>query len=129
MRTGSRIRCVSSGRIAMRKALAALVLLGLVLFFGGWQEMSAAPAAAPAASGEDGEGTSYAGPVVPVPLAIVLILPSAKFGAETFERTGQPAVLGELLMGMVLGNLALTGFDAFEFLGSLQGIEILAQLG
>ncbi|HEY9420309.1 MAG TPA: cation:proton antiporter, partial [Thermoanaerobaculia bacterium] len=116
----------------MRKALAALVLLGLVLVFGGWQETSAAPmsaAAAPAASTEHEEGTSHGGPVVPVLLGIVVILVAAKLGGEVFERIGQPAVLGELIMGMVLGNLALFGFDAFEFLGNLQGIEILAQLG
>ncbi|HEV2844059.1 MAG TPA: cation:proton antiporter, partial [Thermoanaerobaculia bacterium] len=88
-----------------------------------------APATAPAASAEHEESTSHGGPVVPVLLGIVVILAAAKIGGEIFERIGQPAVLGELIMGMVLGNLALTGFDAFEFLGSLQGIEILAQLG
>lgn len=114
----------------MRKALAALVLLGLVLISGGQTSAApVAPGAAPAASAEHGESTSHGGPVVPVLLGIVVILVAAKLGGELFERIGQPAVLGELLMGMVLGNLALFGFDAFEFLGSLEGIEILAQLG
>jgi Kef-type K+ transport system membrane component KefB len=117
----------------MRKALPALVLLGLVLAFGGGLEapVSAAPAAAtaPAAEGDHGGSSSHGGPVVPVLLGIVVILVAAKLGGEAFERIGQPAVLGELIMGMVLGNLALFGFDAFEFLGTMQGIEILAQLG
>lgn len=115
----------------MRKALPALVLLGLVLAFGGGMEtpVSAAPAAAPAATGDHGGSTSHGGPVVPVLLGIVVILAAAKLGGEAFERIGQPAVLGELIMGMILGNLALFGFDAFEFLGTTQGIEILAQLG
>lgn len=115
----------------MRKALAALVLLGLVLVFGG--QTSAAPAApsseVPAAPAEHGESTSHGGPVVPVLLGIAVILVAAKLGGEAFERIGQPAVLGELIMGMILGNLALFGIGTFEFLGSLEGIEILAQLG
>jgi Kef-type K+ transport system membrane component KefB len=108
----------------MRKAFPALLLLLFVLAGGAWQVQAAAPVEAPA-----GEGTSHGGPVVPVLLGIVVILVAAKLGGELFERIGQPAVLGELLMGMLLGNLALLGFDAFEFLGNLQGIEILAQLG
>jgi Kef-type K+ transport system membrane component KefB len=50
-------------------------------------------------------------------------------GGEIFERVGQPAVLGELLFGMLLGNLALFGFGGLAFLGTSPGIEILAQLG
>ena len=42
---------------------------------------------------------------------------------------GQPAVLGELLFGMLLGNLALVGLGGLEFLETSPGIEILAQLG
>src|SRR6185436_16982237 len=41
----------------------------------------------------------------------------------------QPAVLGELLFGMVLGNLALVGYGGFSFLATDPGLEILAQLG
>jgi Kef-type K+ transport system membrane component KefB len=54
--------------------------------------------------------------VAPTLLALILILASAKLGSELFERAGQPAVLGELLAGVVLGNLVLLspGLDFFE---------------
>jgi Kef-type K+ transport system membrane component KefB len=67
--------------------------------------------------------------VVPVLLGLIVILAAAKLGGELLERIGQPAVLGELIFGVVLGNLALLGFHGFEFLKTNQGIEILAQIG
>jgi Kef-type K+ transport system membrane component KefB len=75
------------------------------------------------------EAASHGGPVVPVLLGLVVILVAAKIGGEVFERMGQPAVLGELLFGIVLGNLGLAGFQGVEFLQASAGIEILAQLG
>ena len=98
----------------MRKAAAALAVLGL---------FAALPACAEAG------GSGHGGPVVPVLLGLVLILAAAKLGGEIFERLGQPAVLGELLFGIVLGNLALTGYGGFGFLATDPGLEILAQLG
>jgi Kef-type K+ transport system membrane component KefB len=53
-----------------------------------------------------GEG-GHADPVAPVLLALVVILAVAKIGSEVFERLGQPAVLGELLGGVLLGNFIL----------------------
>ncbi len=53
------------------------------------------------------EAGGHADPVAPVLLALVFILVVAKIGSEIFERLGQPAVLGELLGGVVLGNLIL----------------------
>ncbi|HKI02848.1 MAG TPA: cation:proton antiporter [Thermoanaerobaculia bacterium] len=81
------------------------------------------------ALGHADEGGGHGGPVVPVLLGLVLILSAAKLGGEVFERIGQPAVLGELIVGMALGNLALLGFHGFELLRTDQGLEILAQLG
>jgi len=46
-------------------------------------------------------------PVAPTLIALIVILASAKIGSELFERLNQPAVLGELLAGVVLGNLVL----------------------
>jgi Kef-type K+ transport system membrane component KefB len=104
----------------MRKAIPALVLLGLFLALGGaW--------GTPAAETADGAG--HGGPVVPVLLGLIVILLAAKIGGEVFERIGQPAVLGELVFGMVLGSLGLLGFGGLEFLKGSMGIEILAQLG
>jgi Kef-type K+ transport system membrane component KefB len=52
-------------------------------------------------------GSDHADPVAPVLLALIIILALAKIGSEVFERLGQPAVLGELLAGVLLGNLIL----------------------
>lgn len=75
------------------------------------------------------EAAAHGGPVVPVLIGLVVILLAAKIGGEVFERIGQPAVLGELLFGIVLGNLTLAGFGGLAFLQASPGIEILAQLG
>jgi Kef-type K+ transport system membrane component KefB len=129
----------------MRRAVLALALLaafaaiqpGLV---SGRQEGGAPPPpaepgaadaehAAAGAHGEEGHAEGHGEPVVPVLLGLVIILAAAKLGGELFERVGQPAVLGELLFGIVLGNLTLVGIGAFDFLATNVGIEILAQLG
>ena len=104
----------------MRRAVAALALLGLFVAF----HARCAPGAQTAA-GDSGHG----GPVVPVLLGLVIVLGAAKLGGELFERLGQPAVLGELLFGMVLGNLSLVGYGGLGFLATEPGLEILAQLG
>jgi Na+:H+ antiporter len=62
-------------------------------------------------------------------LALVVLLPSAKLGGAVAERWGQPAVLGELLAGLVIGNLSLLGFGGFDYLRTDAGLELLAQLG
>jgi Kef-type K+ transport system membrane component KefB len=58
-------------------------------------------------SGEAGQGSGHADPIAPLLLALTVILLSAKIAGSLFERMGQPAVLGELLAGVVLGNLVL----------------------
>lgn len=73
---------------------------------------------------------SAGGDVVPQILAgLAAILLAAKLGGEIFERLGQPAVLGELVMGVVLGNLHLAGVTAFDFLREEATFAILAELG
>jgi Kef-type K+ transport system membrane component KefB len=57
-------------------------------------------------------------PVTPLLLGISIILLAAKIGGDLMARLKQPAVLGELLVGVVLGNLVLTGFTGLEFLRS-----------
>lgn len=52
-------------------------------------------------------GSEHVDPVAPTLIALIAILASAKIGSELFERLNQPAVLGELLAGVVLGNLVL----------------------
>ncbi|HET6271781.1 MAG TPA: cation:proton antiporter [Bacteroidota bacterium] len=50
-------------------------------------------------------------PLAPVLLILLIVLAAAKLGSEIFERLGQPAVLGELIVGLVLGNLVLLNAD------------------
>lgn len=75
------------------------------------------------------EGSAAHGldPMVLVGLASILIV--AKLGGELFERMGQPAVLGELVAGIIIGNLALFGFMAAEPLKTNEIIGALAEIG
>lgn len=68
-------------------------------------------------------------PVAPVALAVALILVAAKAGGEIATRLGQPSVLGELLVGVVLGNATLVGFGGFEFIERSASVDMLARLG
>jgi Kef-type K+ transport system membrane component KefB len=78
--------------------------------------LPADPAAAAAPADED-HGGGHADPVAPVLAGIVLILLAAKAGGDLFERVGLPAVLGELVVGILLGNCALlTGWHGLDFL-------------
>ena len=49
-------------------------------------------------------------------LGLSVVLLAAKIGGDLMVRMRQPAVLGELLVGVVLGNLVLLGFDGLEFM-------------
>jgi Na+:H+ antiporter len=66
-------------------------------------------------------------PVVLVGLAVMLIV--AKVGGRIFERLGQPAVLGEVVGGILIGNLVIFGFTGVESLKSNEIIAALAELG
>lgn len=67
--------------------------------------------------------------IKPLLLALVILLPVAKVAGWLVEKLGQPAVLGELLAGMLLGNLSLVGFHALDYLKTDLGLEILSGLG
>ncbi|MGD9857430.1 MAG: cation:proton antiporter, partial [Planctomycetaceae bacterium] len=90
-------------------------------------EKSSAVSTPPAAADERGEEAigegreEHAGghtdPVAPVLLAIMIVLFVAKVGGDLFERVSMPAVLGELVVGVLLGNMALmTGWHGLDFL-------------
>jgi Kef-type K+ transport system membrane component KefB len=66
-------------------------------------------------------------PTVLIGIAAMLVM--AKLGGEVFERLGQPAVLGELLAGLLLGNLIIFGFTRIEPLKTNETIAALAELG
>ncbi|MCA9027837.1 MAG: cation:proton antiporter [Planctomycetaceae bacterium] len=59
----------------------------------------------------------HADPAAPMLLAIIIVLFLAKVGGDLFERVKLPAVLGELIVGVLLGNMALlTGWHGVDFL-------------
>jgi Kef-type K+ transport system membrane component KefB len=95
-----------------------LLVVGLVLTF---VSIAIAQEATPTS---DNHGLQ---PLVLVGLAAMLL--AAKLGGELFERIKQPAVLGELLAGIVIGNLILFGLTAAEPLKTNLVIEGVAQLG
>ena len=104
----------------IRKSLPVLTIpLGLLI----WQSASAAPESATPAAGE-AHGLQ---PIVLVGLACMLVI--AKLGGEFFERIGQPAVLGELVGGIIIGNLVLFGFMGAEPLKTNEVIGALAEIG
>jgi len=62
-------------------------------------------------------------------LGLVLILTLGRLGGALFEKLRLPAVLGELLAGIALGNLGLLGFHGLDALRTDPTIAVLAQLG
>jgi len=62
-------------------------------------------------------------------LILALIAVTAKLGGELLERIGQPPVLGELLIGVVLGNLNLFGITLLDPLKTNSMLAVLAELG
>jgi Kef-type K+ transport system membrane component KefB len=82
----------------------------------------AVPATALAAGG-------HVDPVASVVLALAVILVTAKIGGDLAARIGQPAVLGELVLGVALGNLGLVGISALEPIKTDPTIDMLARIG
>lgn len=74
-------------------------------------------------------GSEHGGlePIVLAGIAVILV--AAKIVGEVFERLNQPAVLGELIAGIILGNLVLFGFTGAELLKTNVVIAALAELG
>ena len=76
-----------------------------------------------------GESAGHIDPVGNVALALVIILIVAKLGGDLAVRLGQPAVLGELIGGILVGTLPLLGFSGLEWIKTDPHIEILARIG
>ena len=106
----------------MRRKLT-LILLALG---GAWLVLPRAAAASEeaAAGGAAAHGLD---PVVLVGVAVMLIV--AKLGGEAFERMGQPAVLGELIGGILVGALSIAGLAQVELLRTNAVIAALAEIG
>lgn len=75
------------------------------------------------------EGTAHHSPVAPVLIALVLILFGSRVVGHLFNCFGQPAVLGELLLGVALGALSLLSFSHLDFIRTDRAIEVLAEIG
>ncbi len=96
------------------RRLPVLVPLGLVLALTGSAQAS---------------GGSHGDPVAHVVLALAVILLAAKLGGELAVRAGLPTVLGELVLGVAIGNLAFLGVPWIESLKTDPAVDMLARLG
>jgi len=68
-------------------------------------------------------------PVAPLLIRLAILLGAAKFAGWIAVRARQPAVLGEIVIGILLGNLALVGIHGLEPLATDPILEVLASLG
>jgi Kef-type K+ transport system membrane component KefB len=93
---------------------AAISLTAATLWFGpAW-----------ASGGEGGHGG-----LGEILFTLVIILLSAKLGGHLMERVGQPSVLGELIFGVIIGNIYLLGFHGFESLKGHEAVTVMAEIG
>lgn len=98
-----------------RLFLIAIVVSGILLV-------------SPSVLAQAGDAVSHGlDPLVLVGVATILMV--AKLGGELFERMRQPAVLGELIAGIIVGNLVLFGLTAAEPLKTNETISALAEIG
>jgi len=74
-------------------------------------------------------GEGHSDPAAPVVLSLALILVAAKFGGDLATRFKQPAVLGELVVGVVLGNVSALGLQIFEPIATNAFLDMFARVG
>jgi Kef-type K+ transport system membrane component KefB len=106
-------------------ALAILCRFGLSFDFAPIALAAVSSSGTPLSQPATGLGSS----VSLILISLVVILMSAKLGGALMESMQQPAVLGELIFGVLLGNLSLLGLHQFDYLKTNEGIGILAELG
>jgi Kef-type K+ transport system membrane component KefB len=68
------------------------------------------------------------GPTTEILLALFIMLLAAKLGAELFERLRQPAVVGEILAGVLVGPSVLGLVAPSEFINMLAEIGVIVLL-
>lgn len=90
-----------------------------------------APAAllAPVLALGAGGAPAHEDPIGAIVLRLAVILLAAKAGGELATRGGQPAVLGELVAGIAIGNLDLLGWAGLEAIHGDPAVNVLASLG
>lgn len=86
-----------------------------------------APAVAAAVEASDGGG--HLDPIAHEVFVLAIVLGAAVLGGDLATRFKQPAVLGELLAGVLLGNLDLLGITFFEPISSDVFVDMLSRLG
>lgn len=106
----------------MTKKLLPILAIPVALLI--CQTMAVALESSAPATGDPGHGLQ---PSILLGLTCMLVV--AKLGGEFFERIGQPAVLGELVGGIIIGNLVLFGFLGAEPLKTNAVIGALAEIG
>jgi len=74
-------------------------------------------------------GSAQGDPVAGLVLSLALILLVAKLGGDLAARIGQPAVLGELLGGILLGNVPLFGHSLLDRLKNDPSVDMLGRIG
>ncbi|MBP7867006.1 MAG: cation:proton antiporter [Acidobacteria bacterium] len=74
-------------------------------------------------------GGAHGDPSAHYALVLAAVLAVAKLGGEAAVRLGQPAVLGELLAGVLLGNLRHAGVTLFEPVKTDPFVAVVAGLG
>jgi Kef-type K+ transport system membrane component KefB len=81
---------------ALRLVLVGMVLIGCAAAVTAQEPAATQPATASAEHGD---------PVAPILIALVIIAVGASLGGQWMKKAGQPAVLGELLIGMLVANV------------------------
>src|SRR5712692_2893692 len=62
---------------------------------------------------------------IPLPLALLIVFGAAKITAEIFERLGQPAIVGEILAGALVGPSVLGWIAPNDTLKALSDLGVL----
>lgn len=69
------------------------------------------------------------GSIISLAIALGVVLIAARAAGYLAAKAGQPAVLGELAAGLVIGNLTLTGYSGLSHLRTATSVDLLAQVG
>lgn len=66
---------------------------------------------------------------MPVLFTLAVVIVAGRLGSEVAARLGQPEVLGELVAGVVLGNLSYAGIHRFAYLRDDPALTLLGGIG